>query len=183
MGADEIIEACKTVLAVQLEVLQKFQKEGESILEELRSINAESKRNADEVKQARNNLEPAAAKIAQGHNKVSWSFALSLTFSFCILITISLWCAFWCGGQGRELEYKMKLESAQKTIQEDAQASLQQKIKSLGESTKWAVSNDGRAARELIKLLKDHKFDYASFDADEKERFFSWIDYIKVNKW
>jgi hypothetical protein len=59
MAGQEIIDACKTVLAVQDELLQDFRKEGKAVAEDLRKILNESKRQADLVATASSVLRPA----------------------------------------------------------------------------------------------------------------------------
>jgi len=58
---------------------------------------------------------------------------------------------------------------------------LESRLKSeMSDSAKWAVSPEGKAAKELFTTIRDkYNFDYSRFDKKAKEAFYSWIEAMR----
>jgi hypothetical protein len=60
---------------------------------------------------------------------------------------------------------------------------LESRLKSeMSDNAKWAVSPEGKAAKELFTTIRDkYDFDYSRFDRKAKEAFYSWIQAMRQN--
>lgn len=68
MDGNEVISACKKVLAVQEELLKEMRQEGANVSREMRTILAEVKRNSDAVSQAKELLEPSVKSYQESQS-------------------------------------------------------------------------------------------------------------------
>lgn len=85
MDGNEVIAACKKVLAVQEELLKEMRQEGANISRDMRTVLAEVKRNSDAVAQAKELLAPAVKSHQESQSSnASYYFIGGLLLLFII---------------------------------------------------------------------------------------------------